>query len=235
MTKTIRLYECEELYPLLVREHAEHPVYVLPFEAVADLPRIDAHGWASSGVFMDPNLIDRIPRYRGPGTVIMLDLISIGQVASPGCFERCVRGVFIHELGHRALYPPMEPPSTDRARDISFRAMARQSVSSPPKPFTPSDPHDAWFIRQATHLMFRALVAGVDVTTHRLYGDSFSPFEGYLNVLLPECVNMMDATFADIAATEPPAAFTARWERDRQLFTTTTTTKDNFYVDELIR
>jgi hypothetical protein len=100
-------------------------------------------------------------------------------------------------------------------------ARMRESIEKGQADIGPEDAAHGWqFIRRTTHLFYRAIVAGYDVTPDRLYGPNLwlSRSEIYLVTLLREIVEMAGNTFAAIEQREPPGDFMKLWQADLNFY-----------------
>ncbi len=180
-------------------------------------------GWAHRGIFFDLAIRDRMGElYQGPKPLFALDIQAIEEAAEPGHFERCVLNVALHEESHLDEFGVLESPDIPRLREVQTTTFARSWAASKSEKDPERSGHGLTFIRKCCHLFSRAIAGGFDVTPHFLFGMQGWGWlrftESYLDAIGDEPARLATATFREIEAVEPPAAFTQLWAADLARF-----------------
>jgi hypothetical protein len=182
----------------------------------------DCLGWTTGG--MRSVAFSSVPGWRGVGTVVVIDVAAVTEAArSPESIGPCLRGVFVHELAHNltirpplSMFPPDYAP-TDGAQRFAQFHLAGEIAKPEPAPGSDDDHHGIKFVRAVTHVLYRALTAGFNVTCDRLFGGTrlwLAHPEFYLRALVKECADSVGKPFAEIMSTEPPSEFLHTWRGD---------------------
>jgi hypothetical protein len=156
-------------------------------------------------------------RWQGHGTALVFDLAAIEQ--STCDLRATFLAILLHESAHAVLIRPAVPepdnePSNLRrmAHETTYRTFANSPTA------TRDEHHGAEFIRVLGHLWFRSACRGIVCN----FGEMFSPWvygrdlHAYVEALGDEPDRLRDATFAEIRATEAPAAFSKLWTTDSE-------------------
>lgn len=217
MTDQELLDDAHEVLIQLAPERNFQPLYIVEAGELAGLHTPpDSMGWAMTAPFFDRNIADRLgDRYIGPGNLIVIDLRAIEQ-NFPGESGDHVRTIAIHELAHcLPALPVRDIPDTAEVREIQNEMMQKSCALPVPKPGAEGHYHSWTFIRRCCHLLFRASMLGIKVPPHAMTGEGWQhDITRYMLAAMAECVEMQNATFAEIEATEPPALFMDYWQRD---------------------
>lgn len=215
------LTRCHDMALALARELRQRPLYVIDVSDLGDLaPRSSSClGWADISPVENAAIAARLgDRWQGAGPTIALDGAAIREQVRPEQFDRFVLGVALHETAH--ILPS---PTTFVSRAPSFVAATmdayrfHKSLTAPDLDPTVDANHDSRFVRRAMHLYVRALLQGFDVPSDFLMAQHTRP-DHYLSIALKEAVEMRDATFAEIEATDPPRDFLRQWESDIEFY-----------------
>ena len=186
------------------------PVYLMMHPDTLPRPK-DCRAYASIDAVVDIPLRDALVqqgRWRGPGLCIVF--MEFSRV-----FDDML-GILLHELAHglpaRKFFDAIDTPVI-RALHYA-RAVEWANDTSPD-----TDTHGIDFVRACLHLHFRAVWHG-----HRTIPPNRLCFAGanyemssdyhYRQAIGDEPSRMLDATFSEILAAEPPAAFSDLWRAD---------------------
>lgn len=158
----------------------------------------------------------------GDAPLLLLNWEAIEQDSLPGRLSACLLSVAIHEAAHvLPRRPPLEWPTAGVIRELlpEFKThLLAKSLLSPQDFSIPCPGHDSTFLRRGLHLHGRAIQAGFDVPLQQFVGPVgngwLSPEEDYARILCGEVQELRSATFAEIAAVEPPEEFTKLWQDD---------------------
>ena len=209
------LDECRALALSIAPELGDGPLYLIGDEAggAATNNGCGVLGWAQPRT--SPATRELLgDRWNGDGPLISLDLRAIGATSQPGQFKRCAQAVLVHEVAHVV-------PRVDRADDLPDlridwdRKILRHQLSEASPGFGDDPMHDDGFVRRAVHCWARASLCGFAVPV-----ESLLPWpavvQHYLGPLIKECVDMRDATFAEIAKEPLPAGVALQFASDKK-------------------
>jgi len=169
---------------------------------------------------LDTCLADYIPGYCGRGPCMVINDVALADDFDPENLKYVVPAYVLHEPGH-VLHRPA--PFADRAgvdpdRLLFESLVVADCTTRPPRADLPAyHGHEAGFIRIALHLCHRAERAGVDIDPaaicagHR-YGLSHA--SDYQDALGDDPARCTDMLVRDIAATDPPPAYSRLWAQD---------------------
>ena len=223
---TSLLSDCKTLAYQVAPELKKRPLYIVPlslFDGLKGIMQGRCLAWADSGHPCDFAFRERIgDAWQGVGPLVALDATAIAEASRPDAFRDAVLNVCLHELAH-LLPPPAEYPTRDFAElfDVpgirAHQELRRVQAENAPEPLPDSERncHNAVFVRTATHLFGRSLLAGWQIPSFDLYGSSlwFLPQPAHLlEILFREVVEMRDRSFREIVASTPPQAFTDLWQ-----------------------
>jgi hypothetical protein len=209
------LTECHDLVLTVAPELAGAPLYVV--NRPANHP-------ATGGIeaYTRPGIITWDVRdalieqgaWRGPGSTI---------VFCQGVDRSQALAVAVHEAAHllpmQALPPDVEPTDAMRAGQHAGIAMTLSQAidESAVEPRWVND-HGAAFVRNCLHLHHRAWLAGYEICLHKMAcgGWRYDLSDGwrYKFAIADEPKRLEAATFAEIASTPAPGAFTALFQND---------------------
>jgi len=203
-------------------ELSTQPLYII--EQPTDFPVPWAQGYISRPTPLA--IRDRLKaagewKGQGPCIVVVPEEITKETYDAHFSSRRIFNRVIVHELAHAVpVVSPLEDPEPTEADCIRQLASFREWASTPePEPGEmPWDgDHGDRFIRRALHLYERTCLAGFDVVGAGLcagwqYG--LSDPRKYFEALGDEPERMREATFAEIEATDPPAAFAELFAAD---------------------
>jgi hypothetical protein len=202
---------------LIAPELGQAPLYILDLPESYPRP---AGCDAFATHVLDFSLRDELLRrgeWTGPGAAIVF--------CRPAPSAADALALTVHEVGH--LVPHVAPP-VDREPSLDELVAERQLLTRLAEPDTGPPILAPWglvhgldFIRAALHLADRGWRRGYTFPGHSLaagepYG--LSPLAAYAIALADEPYRLAGATFAEIEAIEPPAAFSALWAKDTQPF-----------------
>jgi hypothetical protein len=169
---------------------------------------------------LDIYLADHIPGYCGRGPCMVINDVALADDFDHEDLQYVVPAYVLHELSHVLDRPALFDDRTgvDPDRLLFESLVVADCTKRPPREDIPLyHGHEAGFIRIALHLCHRAERAGVDIAPaaicagHR-YGLSHA--SDYQDALGDEPARCTDVLFRDIAATDPPPAFTRLWAQD---------------------
>jgi hypothetical protein len=206
---------------IAARDLGDLPLYIVRQSAIATAFGAADACSAYTTPSLDLYLADRIQNYRGRGPCMVVNDLALLADVHPEDLENVTLGTIVHELAHildrPALYDERRDVEPDR---IQFESLVLAEAITRPRP-TPQVPpyhgHGASFIRIALHLRHRAWQNGVHLLANELCGGSrygLSPGSAYKGALGDEPRRLAHLTFKQIAAIEPPAAFTQLWADD---------------------
>jgi len=215
------LAEAESLCRALAgRELAGIPLYLVPQSILPADYFAGDHHYAFTTPSLDLYLAPHIPNYRGRGPCMVVNDLGFTDGLDPEDLEYIVPACVLHELAHVLDRPALFADRTgvDPNKLLFESLVIADCTRRPPRDDLPAyDGHETGFIRIALHLCHRAELAGVAITPaaicagHR-YGLSHA--SDYQDALGDEPARFTDMRFHDIAATDPPPAFTRLWAQD---------------------
>jgi hypothetical protein len=196
---------------IALRELGVSPLYIVRQSAIATEFGAGKGCSAYTTPSLDLYLADQIHDYQGRGPCMVINDL-----------EETVLGTIIHELAHILDRPALfeDRPNIEPAK-LKFESLVLADAITRPKPTVQVPPwygHGASFIRIALHLRHRAWQHGVHLLANELCGGSrygLSPRTAYKGTLGDEPRRLAHLTFKQIAAIEPPAAFTNLWLEDQ--------------------
>lgn len=169
---------------------------------------------------LDIYLADHIPGYRGRGPCMVINDVALADDFDPEDLKYVVPAYVLHELSHVLDRPALFEDRTgvDPERLLFESLVVADCAKRPPRADLPAYyGHEAGFIRIALHLCHRAERAGISIAAaaicagHR-YGLSHA--SDYQDALGDEPACCAEMLFRDIAATDPPPAFSRLWAQD---------------------
>ena len=156
--------------------------------------------------------------------LVAINSATIERDAIAGRVEACTRSVFIHELGHLATLEPFVWSDFhveligDQMATFREERLRRASLRPQPESYAVDPSHDDRFVRAALHVFGRAEQLGIDASPRDMFTSCgagwMSDVEHYLQVLRGEIIELRGELYADILATDPPAAFDELWAGD---------------------
>lgn len=211
------LAECRNLALTLAPELSAAPLYILARPACLPIRDGVLAIAIEDGlcVPLEEHLIET-GAWQGRGPMIVFGDVDMTR-------EICL-GVFIHELAH--VLPARrfdDVPLTAEQSEEWQRSIDEHLANEKPAPGVPrwSPGHGRTFIRIALHLWWRLALAGEVVPFDGLCAGfelDLSPAFRYWQAIGNEPVRMQHATFAEILATQAPAAFMDEWHANLRYF-----------------
>lgn len=199
-------------------------LYVVDSTLFDGLPiRRECMGWADACGYVRQPIVDRLEsRWQGPAPVICLFENDIRQEYGDD-FEAGLLEVMTHELAHCVpVPPPLETDWDDLDRVRKFQLEKMEQAIQPTPELAKSDRkgHGKDFVRYLAHVWFRAHVQGYSIAPYRLLAgaDVLTQLPHFVCALMPELCALEGATFAEIAATDPPQAFSQMWADEVLLY-----------------
>jgi hypothetical protein len=201
------------------RDLNEAPFYLI---SQSSLPAgcIGEHHYGLTSPSLDLYLAPHIPNYRGRGACLVINDIALAEDFDVEDLAYLVPAFVLHELAHILDRPVVFADRTgvDEQRIIFEGLVVADATSRPPREDLPAYfGHEAGFIRVALHLQHRAEQAGVAIAPAALCAGSrycLSHASDYQDALGDEPARCADLLFRDIAATNPPPAFSQLWIQD---------------------
>jgi|GEM_PF-3270595 len=206
-------------------------VHIVPdsvFEGLAMPP--DCRGFAIESEHLTFDISERLPEHTSTSPVIVLCPNAIREDSSDDAFRDGVMSVLLHEAAHLLPRPVaagrISPPDFSYLDCAAVRARlderrAKAIALPEPSPDAEDAVHGWRFLRRVCHLWSRARLAGWDVPTAGLLGNSFwycSQEAHWVMSLFSELVRLRNATFCEIESTEPPKEFMSMWQHALSTF-----------------
>jgi hypothetical protein len=196
------------------------PLYIVPQSALPAGHYAGDYHFGFTTPSLDLYLRNYIPIWRGRGPCMVINDLGFADDFDPVDLDYVVPTGVLHELAHVLDRPELFADRTgaDPNKLLFESQVIANSTKRPPRDDLPAYfGHEVAFIRIALHLCHRVERAGVTIAPaaicagHR-YGLSHAT--DYQDALGEEPACCADMLFSDIAATNPPPAFSQLWAQD---------------------